>query len=327
VFLACTPSYSACNAILGIEGAPPGSPSPRYDDEVDAGQQEAGVLDAGPDDGGVAMPPARYSLATWPMPDSDQPGVTHPLSYRASTADVVDDQVTGLSWQRGTAPAPVSWEEAREYCSALTLDGARFRLPTRIELLSLLKPSTVPAIDLEAFPASPSEPFWSASPFASRRASAWAVDFGYGASKVFGAPLGERLGVRCVKDVDQADWHSDPPAVDNGTVTYARTEATWQLDDSPRALDWTGARDYCAALALDGGGWRLPTLKELHLLVDEARARPALQAGMKSREVTERIWSSTALLHFPGSAWALNVADGSDAWFPKETLLKARCIR
>ncbi len=66
--------------------------------------------------------------------------------------ETVIDRVTGLMWQR-TASDELSTEEAASYCAELELDGyCDFRVPTRIELVSLVDfTEDDPAIDATVF--------------------------------------------------------------------------------------------------------------------------------------------------------------------------------
>jgi hypothetical protein len=90
-------------------------------------------------------------FASWHMPDA-LPGARWAPSYDAqSSAGVVHDEVTGLAWQQ-FAPEiyagctrgldklgdSCTWLEGRDYCRNLTLAGLSWRLPTFIELASLL---------------------------------------------------------------------------------------------------------------------------------------------------------------------------------------------
>lgn len=340
--LACLLSVLAlqatgCNAILGIDEPPPGTPGgddgglDQGDDPVDGGPLGPGM--AHPDgavahEAGVQPVPDPHSFASWPMPNPLSSGTAHALSYDLTSASVVTDKVTGLRWQRAASTALYSWEEGKKYCEALVVDGKSYRLPTRIELLSLLDPTRIaPAIDSQAFPSTASEPFWSSSSFAGGRADAWSIDFGYSTSSVLTKWVEERLHVRCVERAEVARSEPVMPVVADGTVYYPKTDLTWQAEEAPEAMDWPSAVQYCAALQLGGTGWRLPTLKELHVLVDETRVRPAIQSAMSSRDGAEQAWSATDLARFPRSAWALNAAAGNDVWFPKSTKLAVRCVR
>ncbi len=119
------------------------------------------------------------------------------------TADTVLDNRTGLMWQRAVPNKRYTWEEAKAYAKSLRLGGhADWRLPTREELLSLMvKGHGAPTIDTVAFPDTPSEFFWSSSPFASSTLFAWGVDFGSGSTDGNFPTNGYR--VRCVRTVKE----------------------------------------------------------------------------------------------------------------------------
>jgi hypothetical protein len=133
-------------------------------------------------------------------------------------AQTVKDSATGLTWQRklpatydgctgkyssssvGTGDA-CTWDEAKAYCVQLTLEGTGWRLPTKDELLSLVDMTrTDPSIDVVAFPNTPSTPsndFWSASPYVGASGNAWRVNFSNGYSNYDDVSLAYR--VRCVR--------------------------------------------------------------------------------------------------------------------------------
>ena len=117
-------------------------------------------------------------------------------AYRVEGA-VVSDLVTGLTWQRGASEQPLTAGAATAYCAALELDGQRgFRLPSRLELVSLVDYGRhTPAIDVRAFPDTPSELFWTATPVAGTDRS-WGVFFKTGLTSHLGAPSGR---ARCVR--------------------------------------------------------------------------------------------------------------------------------
>ena len=64
----------------------------------------------------------------------------------------------GSGWCEGECPpvyTPRTWQEAVDYCTALDLPGSGWRLPTRLELLTLVNyglPYPDPAIDARYFP-------------------------------------------------------------------------------------------------------------------------------------------------------------------------------
>jgi len=124
-----------------------------------------------------------------------------PYSYSADeTANpnaVVTDSKTGLAWRRCSAGQ--TWANASSSCTgtastytheqalayAKTQPG--WRLPNVKELASLADLSrTSPAIDVTAFPGTPSTNYWSASPYAGNASGAWDVDFDGGSVGGYG---------------------------------------------------------------------------------------------------------------------------------------------
>ncbi len=142
--------------------------------------------------------------AQWPMPNPAGVGLPNPVSYDTSTPGIVLDRVTGLVWQRAVDPNSYTWDanagvgSAQFYCKSLVLAGGGWRLPSAIELASLVdftRPS--PAIDPNAFPTTPADYFWTSSPAASLPVSAWDVTFNTGATSSDG--VGSARRVRCVR--------------------------------------------------------------------------------------------------------------------------------
>lgn len=139
---------------------------------------------------GICRPDLEW--ANWPIP----PGA--PTAY-STTADTVTDAVTGLVWQRNVPSGTYTWANAKTYCAGLALAGQTgWRLPTLIELESIVNDSRVePAINVNAFPSTPSQWFWSSSAGASDANYAWFVTFNLGeASRDI---VGRGYRVRCVR--------------------------------------------------------------------------------------------------------------------------------
>jgi len=99
--------------------------------------------------------------------------------YDRSAAEVVRDLATGLVWER-TFSEPIPASEAEAYCAARTTGGfTDWRLPTVRELHSLfVRAGDGPQIDAEAFPGTPAELFWTATPVVGFPGERWVVDFG-----------------------------------------------------------------------------------------------------------------------------------------------------
>jgi hypothetical protein len=122
--------------------------------------------------------------------------------YTFPATGTVFDTKTKLTWQR-TAPATTyAWAAAKTYCAGLgaTLGGTGWRLPTIKELQTIVdETQTAPPIDSTAFPATPTNYFWSSTQ-TSDSSGAWIVDFG--TSSNAGATTSDNVStaynVRCV---------------------------------------------------------------------------------------------------------------------------------
>lgn len=230
-----------------------------------------------------------FAWALWPMPNPPGDGAPNPMRY-AVEPEIVRDLVTGLVWERRARPG--SLERARERCEELALGGVSdWHLPTLIELASLQLPrggGSDPHIDTLAFPGPASTPLWSTTPVAGSLLRAWTVYFG---GSITGMnDIHEVLDARCV--------HRPAAAAARGyelserVVLDPRTGLEWQRassDPMPRGR----AEAHCRELALEGGGWRLPTLKELQTLVDPAHLAPAVDTQAFPDTPNDRFWTAT----------------------------------
>ncbi len=100
-----------------------------------------------------------------------------------SDAGVVTDSITGLQWQddysdNGGNIKEAKWQDAIDYCEALTLDGHEdWRLPNIRELNSIADLSRVgPAID-PVFQHTATDRYWSSSTHEDLHYYAWYVYF------------------------------------------------------------------------------------------------------------------------------------------------------
>lgn len=201
---------------------------------------------------------------------------------------MVLDRVTGLLWEQKRPPTRAGcsgeegrckWEEAKAYCEHLELAGLRWRLPTKIELESLvdetrLKPNVKDgaSIDVEYFPGTPQDYFWTASEtLALGDEDAICVSFAGGFTNT--APTFMPYEVRCVRsELRVAGVPSERyQPHDDDTIEDLRTRLIWQRSPSEGSLDFAGAEAYCHGL---GNDFRLPTLKELSTLFDPAGVIP-----------------------------------------------------
>jgi hypothetical protein len=132
-------------------------------------------------------------------PASARPPAVPPARYMIDSGTVYDNE-TSLTWQQTVPSQTFAWADAKAYCANLSRGGAgSWRLPTAKELLTLVDVArpTVPVIDCEAFPDTPADDEWSATPFGGSSTNAWAVYFysGYPISRA----VSSLNFVRCVQ--------------------------------------------------------------------------------------------------------------------------------
>ena len=113
------------------------------------------------------------------------------------------DELTQLIWKRcpeGLSGDDCSTGTASTYMwsNALALSDSTWRLPNIKELASLVETACYdPTINLTIFPNTPSNGFWSSSPYARYSSLAWVVDFGIGDDYTY--PKGNDRYVRLVR--------------------------------------------------------------------------------------------------------------------------------
>jgi Protein of unknown function (DUF1566) len=282
-------SMLACSALLGVdfEGRPRTSASALPDAAVADSSWPDGIasLDSGDDKAGDYETGDR-AWSMWPVDDQS------PLQTVVQGRFVID-QISGLSWPIDAIAEPLSWAQAQTACSELDYGGfADFRMPTRIELLSIVNYT---GIALHSLPLlePPQTRMWTRSGFVLDRNKAWAVDFVYGTA---GDEPKEILhGVRCVRGGRSIpNRPADRFVVDTGTVFDRVTQLTWQQQAIPGPFDPAGARDFCRKLTVLGtGGFRVPALHELYTLVDDSTAKPALAQPAFVAGAAPAVWAST----------------------------------
>jgi hypothetical protein len=135
------------------------------------------------------------------MPETVASSLPNPASYTVNGDGTVHDNVTGLTWQRTLTTTTFSWADAKTYCTNLSDNGGGWRLPSIIELVSIVDYNlSNPAIDPTAFPGTPNSVFWSSSEkMTGVTGSAWYVVFDRGQSTQ--NPVGNLSRVRCVRSL------------------------------------------------------------------------------------------------------------------------------
>jgi sulfatase modifying factor 1 len=263
-----------------------------------------------------------------------------PTTFSDNGDGTVSDTLTKLMWQQGESPTELNWPAGQAYCDGLVLAGHDdWRLPTVAELLTTVDfTKTAPAIAAFFAGATPSGLYWSAVPYVDPEpfgaGVGWVVDGDTGgawASLQKGPYAKNEQGLaraRCVRASVTATipvasrWYSDPTT---GSAYDAWTYRTWRAVSS-KPLAWVDATAYCASLSANGGGWRLPDIRELHSIVDRQQLPWALDPSL-SVSGSGFAWSATPVAGAPGDDWLIVFSDGSA--FPPWTdlALEVRCVR
>ena len=238
-------------------------------------------------------------------------------SFKDNGDGTVTDQLTGLVWQKADG-GEMTWGKAKDYAQALRLAGRQdWRLPTSMELFALTNQGMHgPAMDTSVFTRSEARYWWTNSPRADDPSKVWLVNSGGGigahAKTETVSAGGERpVHVRCVAGVSVTG--TGPSLIDNGdgTVTDQRTGLTWQKICPAKPLTWEEALRACASLKPTlRGAWRLPNIKELRSLSDDAKIRPSLDRKFFPEAKVANYWSSTTQSNRPGRAWLVEFETG-----------------
>jgi len=117
-------------------------------------------------------------------------------------------------------------------------------------------------------------------------------------------------------------------ADDASVATVTKPWVTQANYDAGNYFDTSGdtATTYCATLALDGGGWRLPTRKELVGLSDYGRYIPAIDPLFENI-ASSPYWSSTSYAGYSYLAWYVHFGSGYQDYDHKVSPIYVRCVR
>jgi len=88
---------------------------------------------------------------------------------------------------------------------------------------------------------------------------------------------------------------------------------------------WSGAVE---AAANEGGGWRLPNIKELTSLLEVACHSPAINTAVFPGTAELRYWSNTpSMVGDDSRVWTIDFSDGQSTLTAKGTRLPVRLVR
>lgn len=256
-------------------------------------------------------------------------------SFINNSSNIVVDTVTGLMWQR-TDGGEMTYEAAKIYCDTLTLGGyTNWRLPDCHELFSILNHNrTNPAIDTLYFTKTLAEYWWSSQRQANDTTKIWVTNAGGGVgnhlkTETISAGGTKRFHVRAVRDVNT------PVSIPqkfinngNGTTTDLITGLTWQQIPIADSLTWEQALTYSENLNFAGySDWRLPNIKELQSVNDEALINPSVNQTFFSGVSVKKYWSSTSLPNQTTKAWYFDTQFGITTYDFKTRAFYVVCVR
>lgn len=252
----------------------------------------------------------------------------------SSDGSVVTHNTTGLIWRRcsegqnwakthcsGTAKT-YSWDQAS------ALPAGNWRLPTIAELVTIIEFDKYQnTINTTVFPNTPSDQYWSSSPYMDNKDAAWNVSFIYGDTGA--TNKSNRLYVRMVRGgplpvLDPSVLPAYTPTSDftdhrNGTVTHNRTGLMWKR--CAEGESWTGSA--CGGKAQSFAwsryynwepyagyyDWRVPSMSELLSIIEWG----TVNAGPSNPSFNTAIfpgnndyyWSSTVYGPKSDGAWVM----------------------
>lgn len=234
---------------------------------------------------------------------------------------IVRDRTTGLEWQR-VHSGRFANGQLEEVCNDLVIDGkSDFRLPTRSEILSIVDLAVAddkaPAFAEVLAEGVPADAYvWTATPAYGLAEARWVVGThdGVAARCVEGMWL-----VRCVRG---GRVSSGPRYLLEGEVVRdLRTALVWQRGIEEGLHDKASASLRCAAR-----GARLPSVHELHSIVDARRRSPAIDPVFVDTP-RETFWSASENAKYAHYAWAVSFDTGETVYANRDSQFRVRCVR
>jgi hypothetical protein len=273
------------------------------------------------------------AICGFTMPNPASAGLPNPASYDTSVAGTVTDRVSGLVWERTPSSATYTREAAAAYCASLTLDNhSDWRLPSLIELVSLIDFTVShPSIDSVTFPGTQAGSYWSSTVCASSLPDNWRISFDDGSTSTSTVGIApDPAFVRCVRSGAAPPARCYPAGARyqaaGGLVVDGATGLTWQQNVLMPHATWPSATSYCQDL---GGGFRLPSMKELQTLLDltVTSPGPTIDSAAFPSTPADFTWTSSLDLAVPTNVWEVYFGFGSSGGFGQNDTDPVRCVR
>lgn len=113
-------------------------------------------------------------------------------------------------------------------------------------------------------------------------------------------------------------------AITNDTVSDTITGLTWQRFPALTQYTWADAQTACSTLALGGGTWRVPALKELLSIVDYQGSGTMIDPTAFPNTPQAAFWSVTPI---SGHYWLVEFAHGMTFNAQGTGVAHVRCVR
>ncbi len=241
-------------------------------------------------------------------------------NYQAN-GETVLDRTTNLIWQRYADGTRRTYFDARTYCDSLTIGGRDdWRLPGRIELVTILDATQTPSLDYDVFPDTPENYFWTQSRSQHSEGRVYSIYFGQGETVLSDEGMASAY-TRCVA-TDEVVLPEDQVVVDEEYVEDANTNLRWDREAyTPSTFE--RAYEYCA-----DKGARLPTLNEMQSLVDEAGYNPSIDRFLfPDTPYDVGFWTNTRRDLGEEAVWTVNFSRGLSDLEDVTEVRHVRCVR
>ena len=263
--------------------------------------------------GGVELP---KNATSWLMVRDTVTGLVWEIKhYQNGTKNYADpnDADNTYTWYNGVNGTPGAGTDTVDFINTLNAQNYggynNWRMPTTMELAFIRESNRYnPAIDTAFFSNTQAEYYWSSNIYANDSSYSWAVYFLY--EDVDPKQQLESRPVRAVRG-PQSVYGSHFVDNGNGTVTDTDTGLMWQKATAPGTYTWEQALQYCESLNLAGyNDWRLPSKNELHTIVDNSRAYPAINLTYFPDTQSNLYITSTTATDYNYDFWGVDFSRG-----------------
>jgi len=280
------------------------------------------------------LPDTGQTTSYTNTPGEDADYNINPPFYLNNGNGTITDTITGLMWQQVDG-GEMTFDKATTYTNDLVLGGfSDWRMPTVLELHSILHlDKNNPALNTTFFTSPSAQYWWSSQKQVNDATKAWVTNAGGGVgnhpiSETVSAGGTKKFHVRAVRDV------SPPTTIatrfldnKNGTTTDQLTGLIWQQVPTD-SMTWEQALITAEALSLGGSNlWRMPNIKELQSISEATIYNPSINKTYFSGISTSQFWSSTSLSNQSTKAWYLDTQFGITSQVVKTNKLKLLAVR